>query len=61
MRISQEIQKRLFNKDIADSDTLLMTLVLILVSAGEVVLDDGGDDPVQPGLSTISQPSSYIF
>ena len=49
MRISQQKHRkrkdRLFNKDVADSNTILMTLVLILVSAGEVVFDDGGDDP----------------
>ena len=44
-----------------DSNTLLMTLVLILVSAGEVVLDDGGDELVQSGLAVISQPSSHVF
>ena len=52
---------RLFNKDVADSNTLLMTLVLILVSAGEVVLDDIEDDLVQPGLAVISHSSSHIF
>ena len=50
-----------FNKDVADSNTLLMTLVLILVSHGKAVLDDGGDDHVQPGLAIIYQPSSHIF
>ena len=50
-----------FNEDVADSNTLLMTLVLILVSAGEVVLDNIGDDPVQTDLAVISHPSSHIF
>ena len=36
-----------------------MTIVLILVSAGEVVLDDGGDDPVQPCL-IFSLPVIYF-
>ena len=65
MRISQQKHRkrkdRLFNKDVADSNTILMTLVLILVSAGKVVHVDGGDDPVQPGLAIISQPSGHIF
>ena len=65
MRISQQKHRkrkdRLFNKNVADSNTILMTLVLILVSAGEVVLDDGGDDPVQPGIAVISHPSSNVF
>ena len=37
----------------ADSNTLLVSLVLILVRAGEVVLDDGGGDPFQPGLGFV--------
>ena len=71
MRIFQGAQKaqrwkkiilqRLFYKHVADSNTLSMTLVLVLVSAGEVVLDDGWDNPVQPRLAVISHPSSNIF
>ena len=50
--------RKLFNEDVADSNTLFMTLVL--VSAGEVVLDNDGDDPVQPGLAEM-QNFSPIF
>ena len=49
-----KIEEKLVYKDfskVAGSNTLLMTLELIFVSAGEVVLDNGRDDPVQPGLA----------
>ena len=61
LRKHRKRKDRLFNKYVADSNTLLMTLELILVSSDEVVLDDGGDAPVQPGLAVISQTSSQIF
>ena len=42
-------------------NTLFLLLEPILVSAGEVVLDDGRVDPVQPGLAHfLSIPSRYF-
>ena len=41
-------------------NTFLVSLELILVSAGEVVLEDGRGDSVQPGLAFISQTSRQI-
>ena len=63
MRIPQETQKtqiekkcfqRFFDIDVPDSNTFLVSLELILVSAGDVALEDGRGDSVQPGLAFIS-------
>ena len=44
-----------------DANTLLVSLELILVNAGQVVFDDGEGEPVQLGLAFIFQPSNQIF
>ena len=44
-----------------DANTLLVSLELILVNAGQVVFDDGEGEPVQLVLAFIFQPSNQIF
>ena len=60
-RKGKDRKRIFFNVDVANSNTLLVSLELIMVSAGEVVLDYCGGDPFQPGLTSYFQVNPIII